>query len=933
MNKLLFTMALLILTGIGLMGQTKISGIVKDSSTDKEIYNLNVLMLETGEQVQTDRIGYFQFVDVPAGIYTIKISGIGYQSVEQTVQTDGQTAVDLGNLYVNFNPAGETVGIITLTDDELDADETSSQSSAGLLQSSQDVFDRTAAFELGAYWFKTRGYDNKYSDVFFNGVRMNKINNNRVNFGDWGGLNDVTRRPFEQTNGINPSEFAFGSVGGTTYIDTRPSLMRKGTSLAYSFTNRSYNQRVLATYNTGLMKNGWAIMGSFARRWAEEGVIDGTFYDSYAYYLAVEKKINNNHTITFTSFGAPTRRSTNSPNTQEIYDLMGKDYNAYWGWQDGEKRSERVRKFFEPVNLLTHYWTINSKSRLTTTVGYQFGKDSRSRLDWNHANNPSPIYYRNMPSYYESLADSTPDLVNMVIDRWKNDQTYSQLDWSDIYRQNYNRGNGGAAYVLAGDVNEDKIWSASSIFKSELNENIKYTVGISYQNTNSHLYREVIDLLGGHHFVNYDDFEDVSYNIDEEAGREVGEGDKYQYDYEIHHQLTNLFAQFDVAMGKFDLTFGAKLSNTNVYRFGNYRHEQYLDNSKGKSKTYDFWNFGTKAQLLYKMDGRNFIQFNTMYMTYAPTSDEVFPNARSNDYTVDENNFTQGGDNLKSPSVFSSDLSYVLRAPRVKGRATAYYTKFFNEFEKNFGYIDQGKTTGSSRNLFGADYVFGIDKQFVGGELALEAQLTTTITLNAVASLGQFTYANNPTYQGFSDSKDVRDNSDLEPELFTTGSTPPQTTYLKNYRVATGPQQGYSLGLQYRDPKFWWVGFTANYLASNYLSPAPFRRTASIWGGNDPGDFPEGLAESFLKQEKFSDEFMLNVNIGKTFRIGKYFAGISASVNNVLDNRDYVTGGFEQIRVGSLQVLADNPAYSKIFGPKYWYDRGRSYFINAFFRF
>lgn len=927
MNKLLFTMALLILTGIGLMGQTKISGIVKDSSTDKEIYNLNVLMLETGEEVQTDRIGYFQFVDVPAGIYTIKISGIGYQSMEQTVQTDGQTPVDMGDLYVTFNPAGETVGIITLTDDELDADETSSQSSAGLLQSSQDVFDRTAAFELGAYWFKTRGYDNKYSDVFFNGVRMNKINNNRVNFGDWGGLNDVTRRPFEQTNGINPSEFAFGSVGGTTYIDTRPSLMRKGTSLAYSFTNRSYNQRVLATYNTGLMKNGWAIMGSFARRWAEEGVIEGTFYDSYAYYLGVEKKINNNHTITFTSFGAPTRRSTNSPNTQEIYDLMGKDYNAYWGWQDGEKRSERIRKFFEPISLLTHYWNINNKSRLTTTVGYQFGKDSRSRLDWNHANNPSPIYYRNMPSYYESLADVTPEVIEMVYDRWRNDQTYSQLDWSDIYRQNYNRGNGGAAYVLAGDVNEDKIWSASSIFKSELNENIKYTVGISYQNTNSHLYREVIDLLGGHHFVNYDDFENVSYNTEEDPNREVGEGDKYQYDYEIHHQLTNLFAQFEIAMGKFDLTFGAKLSNTNVYRFGNYRHEQYLDNSKGKSKTYDFWNFGTKAQLLYKMDGRNFFQLNTMYMTYAPTTDEIFPNARSNDYTVDENNFTHGGNNLKNSKVFSSDLSYVLRAPRVKGRATAYYTKFFNEFEKNFGYIDEG---GGSSNLFAADYTYGIDKQFVGGELALEAQLTTTITLNAVASLGQFTYANNPTHQRFSDSRTF---NELEGDLTTVGATAPQTTYLKNYRVATGPQQGYSLGLQYRAPKFWWVGFTANYLASNYLSPAPFRRTASIWGDNDPSDFPEGLAESFLKQEKFSDEFMLNVNIGKTFRIGKYFAGISASVNNVLDNRDYVTGGFEQIRVGSLQVMADNPAYSKIFGPKYWYDRGRSYFINAFFRF
>lgn len=927
MNKLLFTMALLILTGIGLMGQTKISGIVKDSSTEKEIYNLNVLILETGEEVQTDRIGYFQFVDVPAGSYTLKVSGIGYQSIEKKFSTDGQTPVDLGELFVTFNPAGETLGVITLTNDELDADETSAQSSAGLLQSSRDVFDRTAAFELGAYWFKVRGYDNKYSSVLFNGVRMNKINNNRVNFGDWGGLNDVTRRPYEQTSGIEPSEFSFGGVGGTTYIDTRPSLMRKGTSLAYSFTNRSYNQRVLATYNTGLMKNGWAVMGSFARRWAEEGVIDGTFYDSFAYYLGIEKKINNHHSLTLTTFGSPTRRSTNSPNTQEVYDLMGKDYNSYWGWQDGEKRSERIRKFFEPIALLTHYWTIGSKSKLTTTVGYQFGKDSRSRLDWNNANNPSPTYYRNLPSYYESLDNVTPELMDLVYDRWRNDQTYSQIDWTDIYNQNYNRGNGGAAYVLAGDVHEDNIFSISSLFKSELSDNIRYTVGVNYQKTKSHLYREVIDLLGGHHFVNSDDFENVSYNTDEDPNRQVMEGDKYQYDYDIHHQLADLFTQFEIAMGKFDLTFGAKASNTSVYRFGNYRHEQYLDNSKGKSKTYNFWNFGGKAQVLYKLDGRNFFQFNTMYMTYAPTTDEIFPNARSNDYTVDENNFTRGGDNLDNSSVFSSDLSYILRAPRVKGRVTGYYTKFYNEFEKNFGYIDEG---GGSSNLFAADYTYGIDKQFVGGELALEAQLTTTLTLSAVASLGQFTYANNPHHQRFSDS---RTSDGPDGELTTVGATEPQITYLKNYRVATGPQQGYSIGLQYRAPKFWWIGATANYLASNYLSPAPFRRTPAVWGDKQPEDYPAGLADSFLSQEKFSDEFMLNLNVGKTFRIGKYFVGVSASVNNVLNNRDYVTGGFEQIRVGSLSVLEDNPAYSKIFGPKYWYDRGRSYFINAFFRF
>lgn len=918
-------MTLMLMSCITLMGQTKISGIVKDRSTEKEIYNLNVLMIETGETVTTDRIGYFQFVDVRPGSYTLRIYGAGYQSSEILVDVVGQTAVNLGDVFVTYNPARDNLGVITLSDDELDADETSNQSSAGLLQSSQDVFNRPAAFELGAYWFKVRGYDNKYNEVLFNGVRMSKINNGRVNFGNWGGLNDVTRRPYEQTTGIDPSEFAFGNIGGTTYYDTRPSMMRKGTSLAYSFTNRSYNQRVMATYNTGLMKGGWAIMGSISRRWAEEGVVDGTFYDGWGYYLGVEKKINDRHSLTLTTFGAPTRRSTNSPNTQEVYDLMGKNYNAYWGWHDGEKRSERIRKFYEPIAMLTHHWTMGNKSKLITTVGYQTGKDSRSRLDWYRANNPSPAYYRNLPSYYEYAGASEGELEG-IRDLWRNDHTFSQLDWDDIYNQNYNRGDGGAAYVLAGDVNEDTTYSFSTLLKTELAKNISFIAGLNYQNTESHLYREVIDLLGGHHFVNHNAFQNVYYNVDEDANREIYKGDKYQYDYKINHQRADLFTQFGVSMGRLDATFGFRTVYSEVYRDGNYRHEQYMDNSKGKSKTYKFWDFGGKGQLLYKIDGRNFLQLNTMYATYAPTTDEIFPNARSNDYTIENNNFVQDGDGLKSTQIFSSDLSYIMRGPRVKARATGFYTRFYDMYKKNFGYIDEGQ---GGANLFGAEYISGIRQLYFGGEFGIEAQVTSTITINAVASLGQFTYDNNPTHQRFTDSL----AEDIDGEQNTVGATAPQTTYLKNYKVASGPQQAYSLGIQYRAPQYWWIGVSANYLADNYLDPAPYRRTSAIWGGQNPEDYPESLVHSFLKQEKFSNEFMLNINLGKSFRIGKYFMGISANINNVLDNRDYVTGGFEQTRVGNLGVLVDKPLYQQVFAPKYWYDRGRSYFLNAYFRF
>lgn len=74
-------------------------------------------------------------------------------------------------------------------------------------------------------------------------------------------------------------------------MDTRPSNLRTGNSLSYSLTNRSYRQRLMFTHNSGINAKGWGFTVSGARRWANEGRIPGTFYDAWAYYLGIEKKI------------------------------------------------------------------------------------------------------------------------------------------------------------------------------------------------------------------------------------------------------------------------------------------------------------------------------------------------------------------------------------------------------------------------------------------------------------------------------------------------------------------------------------------------------------------------------------------------------------------------------------------------------------------
>ena len=88
-------------------------------------------------------------------------------------------------------------------------------------------------------------------------------------------------------------------------------------------------------------------MGIFffgSRRWADSGVIDGTYQDAYAYFGSIEKRLGDRHSINLTAFGSPTYRASNSPNTQEAYDIMGKN-NSYWGWQRRKKETLELEMF------------------------------------------------------------------------------------------------------------------------------------------------------------------------------------------------------------------------------------------------------------------------------------------------------------------------------------------------------------------------------------------------------------------------------------------------------------------------------------------------------------------------------------------------------------------------------------------------------------
>lgn len=888
--------------------QTTVYAYVKGQD-GKPVERAEVDLEQSVDDVTADKIGYFQFVDLKPGHYLITVTKPNFESkiLEFDVTAD-EKRKDLGVIVLN-NSLGTDAGVVVIDDSATDTEDGGSamQPTVGLLSSGRDAFQNVSAFELGAYWFRPRGVDNRFEDVMFNGVSMSKNDDGRIDFNNWGGLNDVTRYPYENVDNITPSEYAFGNLGGVAYYNTRASSYRKQTSLAYSFTNRSYLHRAMATYSSGMTKNGWAFTVSGSKRWGDQAIIDGVYQDAYAYFAAIEKKFSERHSINFTGFGSPTYRASNSPNTQEVYDIMGKNYNSYWGWQDGEKRNSRIRKVFEPMFMLTDYLKIGKNSNWINTVSYQIGSDARSRLDWFHASDPNPTYYRKLPSYGLLTADEF--------------RAQSQIDWNSLYQANYlNKQNmdgskRGAVYTIVEDVNRDKTFNFASHFDTRLKENWKLNVNFNYQNLRSDNFRRVKDLLGANYANNLNAFNnDVQYNTDD-ANTQVRVGDRTQYSYELLKDHYSLNVSTEVDFNKFNVVASIFSSYSESQRDGDYRSgiTAFKDNSKGKSAIYDALDAGIKGKVTYKINGKNFIVYNGAFFSLAPTLNELYINPRAVDY------LTPG---VKNQIINSNDLSYILRSQVLKLRISGYYTTISNSTEISRYYAAVSNETGSVNTLIN-EAMTGVDKRYMGAELGFDVKITPTLNATGVASIGEYKYTNRPDVYSFDDLNNFRSYGKAN---------------VKDYKVAGTPQKAFSFGLKYNSPKYWWVGASANYLMDQYLDFSALNKTASMYtdpGTNDPyaGVTPE-LIQQLTAQKKFDDQFMLNANAGKSFLIGKYRMGISVSVNNILNNRNYVTGGFEQGRAANFpQVLEESQRQTPYFGPKLWYDRGTTFFTNVYLRF
>lgn len=798
-----------------------------------------------------------------------------------------------------------------------------------VLQAQRDPFLNAAAFQFSSSFFRLRGLDSRHNKVTLNGIPMNAFDSGRPLWSQWGGLNDFTNRAQQFQYAIRLTEDYFGGLLGHTRIVLRPSDLFKGSKISQAFSNATYQFRSMISRAGVIGKNShYAILFSYR---GGSGYREGTPYQALSTLFSIEKNWSGRHHSWITALFTPNSRGKSAPLTQEVFDLKGKRYNPYWGFQNGKIRNARVVEVALPMVILNHQWQMKSRWELQFNCAYQWGKQLSGRINYNgnrpHGDflsgggqNPDPTYYQKLPSYF--LRQSDQQNYQAAYLAQKKFLESGQIDWKPLYDAHQNKLESSGVYALYQDVRAPKRATASAQLSKQWDNGLKWNVNGVYTAETTAYYATPKDLFGADYFWDLNpyasDFEKAQNDLNQ-PNRKVAVGEVFLYHYELKTRSIELDNQLELQKKGFNGFLGFKIQATNYQRIGKFNNGNYPNHSSGAGDPVYFGGLSLKGGIHYAITGRLRFFLNGGYFQQPPAQQNLFANPR-------ENHWVSPDTEIEKHQVW--DGGYQYQTNRLDIKISAYWIQQRDLTEVSFYFADG---VGGDRALFVQELLSGLQKDKKGVEFFGVFHPVPEFKITAIAALGEFVVDNNPEL--FLSS--VIDETSMALG-FESGIKSMGMSQLKGYALAGGPQRAFSIGVDYEDPNYWRMGLYGNYFSHAFLDPNPLLRTPNFLTDTDGlpfSDYDPEKAKTLLQQERFPAYFLLNATGGKSWRLGTNYLGFFVSIQNLL-NTTYKTGGFQQGRNANYRsLLEDQSRELPLFGPKYWWGRGTTYFASIYFRF
>ena len=887
MNIKIIFFILLTISFKGYCQTSTVSGLIMDDILKSPVVGAKIVFAKDF-WTRSDIDGKFILANIPYGNYEVIIVSDNNDSIRENIKIDrpeinkdfitsGSQEVAEVKVVANLVTDRKTPIAISKISSEKIFEELGSRDIPMLLNTTPGVYATQTGGGDGDSRLNIRGFDQRNIGVLIDGVPVNDMENGWVYWSNWFGLDAITSTVQVQ-RGLGVTKLAIPSVGGTMNIVTQGIGGRKGFKFKQEYGTGDLLRSSLS-YNSGLLKNGFGVTGSFSYK-QTNGWVYGTQSKGEFYYLKIQKKLKK-HLISLSGFMAPQehgQRAFNQPiqywdsklanklganiDSNSILD-RGIRFNQHWGYitKNGKKEvlNERFNYFNKPQITLKDFWTVNSKLSISSIAYLSIGRGGGTKLS-------------NSTIQYDSLG-----LIN----------------WDGIVQTNtVKKGFGGVikpntdlAYsptllksnqVLISSVNNHFWTGFLGQFSYDRSKELKFSGGIDYRYYKGTHYQEVYDLLGGDYFI---------YNANQNNNsnkKMLQKGDKvalnsYNSYRDALENWIGLFGQGEFVKERWSVFlnvssvansykgvdyFQKKMLNIEdtVLRIGIedtiiYKGQTYTSSSKNLVDYNTGWKWllgGTvKAGASYELTEYSTVFINAGYLSRTPQFSNVIDN--------NTNTFFREIENEKI-SAFEGGYSYLNK--KIILNINGYYTNWKNKpFPNGVSLPDPKDPT--SQIYFNIN---GMNALHYGGEIDIAYKISKKISSEMMVSIGNWTWQSSKTI--------------TLPDVDYTF-----TFDAKGVHVGDAAQTSLAFSLRYEPIKKLYIKIQGQFFDRYYSQFNPFTLTG-VNGGKEAWKIPAyGL---------------VNVFAGYKFNFKKIDLLFNGSITNLLNHRyisdatsNYYGNGFD----------------------------------------
>ena len=878
-----------------------VTGTVIDSDSKEPLIGVSILEVGTSNGVITDLDGNFQ-LNLTAGA-TLQLSYVGYATQEINVgkKTNLGTlelkpeAVGLEDVTVTGQIAVQRKTPIAVS--QVTALEIEERIGGGefveVLKNTPGVHANSNGGSWGDSEIWMRGFDNTNIAMMINGVPMNGMENGRVYWSNWQGLSDVTS-VMQTQRGLGASKMSAPSVGGTINIVTKGLDAKKGGSFSYSLGDNGYN-KVSFSVSTGLMSNGWAITVMGSRTWGD-GYIQGTSFEGYNYFANISKRINENHQLSLTGFGAPQQHYQRSGsggaltwsewNNVRKYMKDGMHFSRYnptYGYDDfGNENSANYNVYHKPQISLNHIWQIDHKSSLSTTAYVSLGRGygrtaepgygtSYSYSDLTYGANYGTL------SHTFRRQDGTFDYGAVMEANNPNNPMYDPN--SDQFKRVY----AGSQLVICENRNDHNWYGLVSTYTNKFADMFDFYAGIDVRYYKGVHNATISDLLGGEYFI-----DDTRKKVKAENNaaaldpmwqyEKLTIGDIAYRNYDGFVVQEGAFAQLEYNQNRWSAFVNGSLNYNHYWKVDYY----YYDAEKGKSEVLGFLGGTIKAGANYEFNKHHNAFVNVGYISRAPNLDggAFMQASTSNAVNVE----------AKNEQVASAEIGYGFHNEYVNVAVNGYFTEWMDKTMTKSSTLSDPAQTEYFMNMT------GVNARHMGLEFEVKARPTKWLEVSAMLSLGDWKWDSDSVKGYIYDKHGQALTMNADPTEPGSKDHAWALINMKGINVGGSAQTTANLGLTFKPFKGFRIGAEYTLYDRNYAY-------YSFSGSN----LQLGKEMNLLQPWRIPTGGSLDMRASYHFQIGGVNATLSGNINNVL-NQLYIEKAWnpETVSQNVKEVNADN---------------------------